>query len=135
MLQTFYYDPFRAFSPRARVRRQAAETTQWRPAVDIVETKEQDQMILDLPGIDPQSIDVTQENDVLTIKAERVARELTEGESLTRSERKTGSYQRSFTLPDDVEAETISAKSVNGELTVTLVRKQPVETQRRITID
>ena len=135
MLQTFYYDPFRAFSPRARVRRQETETTQWRPAVDIVETKEQYQLILDLPGIDPRSIDVTQESDVLTIKAERAHRELAEGESLKRSERKTGSYQRSFTLPDDVEAETISAKSVNGELTVTLERKQPVETQRRITID
>ena len=117
------------------MRRQEAETAQWRPAVDIVETKEQYQLILDLPGIDPQSIDVTQENDVLTITAKRAARELAEGESMRRSERKTGSYQRSFTLPEDVEAETISAKSVNGELTVTLQRKQPVETQRKITIE
>ncbi|MDJ0833209.1 MAG: Hsp20/alpha crystallin family protein [Gammaproteobacteria bacterium] len=135
MLQTFYYDPFRALAPRARVRRREAETAQWRPAVDIIETEAQYQLVLDLPGIDPQSIDVTEEKHVLTISAERSARELAEGETLTRSERKIGRYQRQFTLPEDVEVETISARSVNGELIVTLQRKQPVETQRKITIE
>ena len=135
MLQTFYYDPLRAFAPLPRTRSSRSEAAEWRPAVDIIEAEQQYQLLLDLPGIDPQSIEVTEEKQVLTIRAERSAAELGEGETLTRAERKTGVYHRQFTLPDDVDSETISAKSQNGVLTVTLGRKQPVETQRKITIE
>jgi HSP20 family protein len=90
--------------------------------------------VLDLPGIDPQSIDVTQEKNVLTIRAQKTSTELQEGESVTRRERKTGIFQRQFTLPDDADPESIQAQSQHGVLTLTIARIQPVDTVRKIEI-
>ena len=135
MLQTFYYDPFRSLAPVSRFRRAKSHQAVWQPAVDIIESEQQYQLYVDLPGIDPQSINVTEEEKVLTIRAEKNAREVVDGESVTRSERKTGVYKRQFTLPDDVDSESISARSENGVLILTLGRKQPEQTLRKIEIN
>jgi HSP20 family protein len=135
MLQTVYYDPFRAFAPVRRSRAARAETSSsWSPGVDIVESKDEYRLVLDLPGIDPSSIDITEEKKVLSISAEKPSIQVKEGEVLSRSERKSGSYQRKFTLPDDANVESIVAKSENGVLNLTIQRVQPVETQRKIEI-
>lgn len=135
MLQTVYYDPLRAFAP---IRRQRAERVQtpsgWQPGVDIIETLDEYRLLLDLPGIDPSTIDVTQEKKVLSVVAERPAIEVKDGEILSRNERWAGSYQRKFTLPDDADAESIAAESKNGVLSLTIRRVQPSETQRKIEI-
>jgi HSP20 family protein len=135
MLQTVYYDPFRAFVPARRSRAVQAETSSsWSPGVDIIESKDEYRLVLDLPGIDPASIDITEEKKVLSISAEKPPVEVKEGEVLSRSERKSGNYQRKFTLPDDADVESIVAKSSNGVLNLTIRRVQPVETQRKIEI-
>ena len=136
MLQTFYYRPRRLFAPTSRVRQQVESApAAFRPQVDIVESAQQYQLILDLPGIDPQAIDVTEEKNILTIEARRQPRELQQGENLTRQERKTGSYKRQFDLPEDVDADSIQAHSQHGVLTVTIARRQTQETQRKIEIN
>lgn len=135
MLQTVYYDPFRAFVPAKRSRAARTEnTTGWRPGVDIVESKDAYRLLLDLPGIDPQSIEITEEKKLLSVSAERPALDVKEGETLSRNERKVGSYKRQFTLPDDADVENIVAESKNGVLSLTIRRVQPVETQRKIEI-
>jgi HSP20 family protein len=135
MLQTVYYDPFRAFAPVRRSRAARAEaSTSWSPGVDIIESKDEYRLVLDMPGIDPASIDITEEKKVLSISAEKPSVVLKEGEVLSRSERKSGSYQRQFTLPEDADVESIVAKSQNGVLNLTIRRVQPVETQRKIEI-
>lgn len=135
MLQTVYYDPFRAFVPAKRARAAQAETrSSWSPGVDIIESKDEYRLVLDLPGIDPATIDITEEKKVLSINAEKPSVELKDGEVLSRSERKSGSYQRKFTLPSDADVESIVAKTQNGVLNLTIRRVQPVETQRKIEI-
>jgi HSP20 family protein len=135
MLQTVYYDPFRAFVPSKRTRTVESETSSdWTPAVDIIESQDEYRLLLDLPGIDPQSIDITEEKKVLTIKAEKPSVAVKEGEAISRSERRSGSYQRKFTLPEDADVESIVAESKNGVLNLKIRRVQPVETQRKIEI-
>lgn len=135
MLQTIYYDPFRAFVPSRRARPVATENASaWRPAVDIIESKDEYRLMLDLPGIDPTTIDITEEKKVLSIKAEKPSIEVKEGQAVSRSERKSGTYQRQFTLPEDADVESIVAESKNGVLNLTIRRVQPVETQRKIEI-
>lgn len=135
MLQTVYYDPFRAFAPARRSPAAQAETrSSWSPGVDIIESKDEYRLVLDLPGIDPATIDVIEEKKVLSISAEKPSVEVKEGEVVSRSERKSGSFQRKFTLPDDADVESIVAKSNNGVLNVTIRRVQPVEAQRKIEI-
>jgi len=72
---------------------------------------------LDLPGVDPSSIDLTVEKDVLTISAERRwARE--EGQEVLVSERPQGSFSRQLFLSDGLDAEHIDATYEHGVLTV-----------------
>jgi len=139
MLQTVYYDPFRVFnsdsrSSKIRHSKTHAKDNYWRPEVDIIETENQYQLMLDLPGIDPQNIEVTEEKNVLTIKAERSVLEAKEGQKVTRTERKSGAYQRQFTLPQDADVESISAESQNGVLQLLVKRKQPQDTLRKIKV-
>lgn len=135
MLQTVYYDPFRVFAParRSSVAQRDHEQS-WSPAVDIIESETEYRLILDLPGIDPDAIDITEEKKVLSIRAQKSATAASENETLSRSERKSGEYQRSFTLPQDADVEAINATSRYGVLTLTIARVQPQETQRKIEI-
>jgi HSP20 family protein len=73
----------------------------------------------DLPGVDPGSIDVSVDNNTLTIKAERTGRTEDTVDWIA-SERFTGTYMRQLSLGDGVDAEHISATYHNGVLTVSI---------------
>jgi HSP20 family protein len=73
----------------------------------------------DLPGIDPGSVDVSVDNNVLSIAAERSERS-EEGVQWIASERFTGTFLRQIALGDGIDAEKISATYANGVLTVSL---------------
>jgi HSP20 family protein len=74
---------------------------------------------LDLPGVDPESIDLTAESNMLTVKAERTfLRE--EGDEIIVQERPQGSFTREFMLGDTLEAENLQANYDQGVLTITI---------------
>ena len=73
-------------------------TSAWSPAADIYETDNDLVVQADLPGIDPQQIEVRVENNVLTIRGERRFEAKVERESFHRVERSYGTFSRSFTL-------------------------------------
>lgn len=91
---------------------------------DIVETENHYQVKVDLPGVDPKSINVQLEKDVLTLTAERHAEARGEKDSVLRVERVHGQFIRSFALPQDVDAQKIDAKFEHGVLAVTLPKKE-----------
>lgn len=107
--------------------------TAWRPAVDIKETEENFLIRADVPGVDPKDIELTVENNVLTIKGERHSEHTSEEDGCHRTERFVGSFERKFTLPDTVDAEQISANGKNGVLEVRLP-KRAASQPKRITI-
>jgi HSP20 family protein len=83
--------------------------------------KEGDHYILDadLPGVDPGSIDINVEGQVLTIRAERTLRS-TEGINWLTQERPSGSFMRQLSLGDGIDPERITASYENGVLSVTI---------------
>lgn len=87
----------------------------------------------DLPGADPGSVDLSVDNGLLTIRAERSGRTEESVEWLA-SERFTGSYMRQLSLGDGIDAERISATYENGVLTVTIPMAEKAK-PRRIQID
>jgi len=92
----------------------------WTPSCDVREDKEHLTITLDLPGVKPEDVKLSLENQVLTIRGEkRQASEQTD-ERWHRYERSYGSFERSFTLPTTVDAERIQAGVEHGVLTVTL---------------
>lgn len=100
----------------------------WLPAVDIREENDRFLLQADLPGVDPDAIEVTMEDGVLTIQGSRVSESTDEQESYKRYERVRGSFLRRFTLPDTANGDAISAATSNGVLEVSIpkqVKPQP----------
>ncbi|MBT8126464.1 MAG: Hsp20/alpha crystallin family protein [Gammaproteobacteria bacterium] len=108
-------------------------TANWAPAVDIKEDEGAFILLADIPGVDPDDIEVTMDKGVLTIKGERHSEKKTEEDNYKRVERQYGVFYRRFTLPDSANAEGIEAKSEHGVLTIT-IPKQEVAQSRRISV-
>jgi len=92
--------------------------------VDVVEGQDSFTVKLDLPGHDPKDIQITVENDVLTVRSERKAEKSEDGRTYHLSERCTGVYARSFELPSSVDGAKTEARYENGVLAVTLPKRE-----------
>lgn len=99
-------------------------TGSWMPAVDVRESKDALEIQAELPGIDPKDVTVSVEGGVLTIKGSRQFEKATEGETYHRVERAYGSFERSFTLPTNVDPGRIDAKFRQGLLLLTLPKRE-----------
>jgi HSP20 family protein len=94
---------------------------QWAPPVDIYETENHDLVVkAELPDMTREDIEVTVENNTLTLRGEKKFASEVKEEQYRRIERSYGSFSRSFTLPNSVDATKVSAEYKNGVLTVRL---------------
>lgn len=93
----------------------------WLPPVDIYET-DQHELVLraELPGLRRDDIDVTVEDNVLTLRGERRHDEQVKESQYHRAERAYGAFSRSFTLPATIDGNQVRAEYRDGMLTVTL---------------
>ena len=96
----------------------------WMPAVDIRETKDAFDVTAELPGIDAKDVDVSVQENTLTIRGERRREEVKENETVHRIEREYGVFERSFTLPRSADAEKIQAKYREGVLSLTVPKRE-----------
>lgn len=96
----------------------------WAPVVDIVEEPELIKIVAEIPGVKPEDVRVSLENNILTIsgKKEQVAEE--KAEKVHRYERTYGEFVRTFTLPVTVDAAKIKAVVEQGLLTLTLPKSE-----------
>jgi HSP20 family protein len=92
----------------------------WMPPVDIYEENGALVLNAELPGMRREDIDVTVENNTLTVKGERKMEAGVKQENIHRLERAYGSFARSFSLPNSVDPTQISAEYRNGVLTLRL---------------
>ncbi len=97
-----------------------AEPQPWRPAVELVDVGEELVLTAELPGIDPEKVDVTIEENVLTIRGEKEEKHEEKEPKYHVFERVYGTFERSFTLPPTVETEKIDAEFKNGVVTIHL---------------
>jgi HSP20 family protein len=100
------------------------------PPVDIHETDKTYVVTAEVPGIDPKNIDVRLEGNTLIIRGEREQQRDEDIGTMHRSERSFGSFSRAFTLPQDVQTETINAKFRNGVLTITVPKSQTMPSKQ-----
>jgi HSP20 family protein len=97
---------------------------EWMPAVDICETKEAFEVTADLPGFDSKDVDVSVQENTLTIRGERRREEIKENETVHRIEREYGVFERSFSLPRSADSENIQAKYRDGVLSLTVPKRE-----------
>lgn len=112
----------------------ANTSAQWRPAVDIIEENDRFLLRADVPGVNVDDIDVSMDGGVLTVSGVRERDKYGEDVEVQRSERCSGRFSRRFSLPDAADAESITAKSSNGILEVS-IPKLPEVQARRITVE
>jgi len=106
----------------------------WVPAVDIVEEKNRFVLHADVPGVDPKNIDVSMDAGVLSVSGERETENVSDENGFRRIERASGRFFRRFNLPDTADAKSITAKSSNGILEVS-IPKSPEVQARRISVE
>ena len=105
------------------------------PRVDFAETEAGYELTADLPGLDDDSVDVSVADDVLTIQGERSCEQEVDGRNVHLSERGFGSFKRSFSLPENVDQNDITAKFKNGVLEIHLPKSKAVPpASRRIKV-
>ncbi len=99
-------------------------TGAWTPPVDVYETPESIVLKADLPDVNKDEVDISVENNTLTIRGDRKREQEIKEKNFYRMERSYGTFARSFSLPPTVEAEKIEAAFSNGVLTLTLPKRQ-----------
>ena len=99
----------------------------WVPHADVVETEVQVVVYVDLPGVDPQTVEILLVGNMLTVKGDQPSSPVRTGETVHRRERPTGTFSRSIALPVPVDPEKVSAESKNGVLMVTLAKEERVK--------
>ena len=108
-------------------------TSQWVPRVDIKEEPNRFVIFADLPGVDPNAIEVHMDKGVLSIRGERQSETRAENERYSRVERAHGIFYRRFALPESADPEGIVATGRHGVLEIT-IPKRPETTPRRISV-
>ncbi|MDB6151756.1 MAG: Heat shock protein Hsp20 [Chthoniobacteraceae bacterium] len=106
----------------------------WSPALDVYDQKESFLILCELPGMKKEDIEITVQDNTLTVSGERkMERERVEGETF-RSERYFGKFQRSVTLPASVESSQVKATYKDGILHVELPKSEEAK-QKHIQVN
>ena len=132
-MQTLRFDPFRDFDRLAADMFGTARTPSLMP-MDCLRSGDQFVVRFDLPGIDADSLDVSAENQTLTVRAERSRRDPEDATYLI-SERPSGTYSRQLVLGDGLAVDDIRAEYRDGVLTLTIpvaeqAKPRKIEIQR-----
>jgi HSP20 family protein len=110
-----------AYSPEGP--EEALTTANFAPPVDVYEDAHNITLKIEVPGIDEKDIDVSLENNTLTVRGQRTFEKDEKEENYQRVERMYGTFTRSFTLPNTVETEQVSAHYDKGVLKVRMAKK------------
>jgi HSP20 family protein len=106
--------------PRLAPEQNGGRVIEWSPAADISETDKEYVIRAELPAVRKEDVQVTFDAGVITIKGQRKQRTEDKKEKFHRIESFCGTFERSFSLPENVDAEAISCQSKDGVLTVHL---------------
>lgn len=100
------------------------------PALDVYQDKDNVVAELVIPAIDPKQVDITIENDVLTVSGSTESRQEVKREDYYRKEVRTGSFSRSVVLPMAVKGNDAQAKYDKGVLTITMPKEESVKPKK-----
>ena len=106
----------------------------WEPDMDILETTDDFVISAELPGLDKRDLSLTLEDDILTLKGEKVRETVEEDENYNLSERKFGKFSRTFLMPDSIRPEKIKTSFKDGLLRVS-IPKSEVAKEKQVKVE
>jgi HSP20 family protein len=104
------------------------------PRVDISETEDAVKVVANVPGVDPDKIEIEVDNDILTISGRVEKEEEEKEEKFYRFERGYGEFRRQFSLPAKIDPQKVTAKVKNGVLTIILPKVEK-ELKKKIKVE
>lgn len=116
--------------PRPGAESRNGNAAAWVPVADIAEETGEYLIQLDLPGIAREDVKVTVDDGHLFIEGERRTAEVAEGRKFHRTERVGGRFRRGFLLPEDAEADRVTAEFKDGVLLVRLPKAEAKQPRR-----
>jgi HSP20 family protein len=99
------------------------KTFDFTPSLDVVENDDNIVIKTEIPGVDPNELEITLKDDLLVIKGEKKKETEEDNGSFYHSERVYGSFMRSVALPASIQIEKVSAAAKDGIVTITLPKK------------
>lgn len=123
-----FLDPFWASSLPAVGEKLSAFT----PSLDVKDTEKEIKVTVELPGMEEKDIELTLEDNVLTVKGEKKDEDEKKDESYYRVERFYGSFHRSILLPAEIDGDKVKARFKKGVLTVSVPKVKPEQAKRKI---
>ena len=102
----------------------------WTPPVDIYETEHELVLVTEIPGMDEKDVEIEVSDNVLSLKGERTMEKSVNQESYHRVERTYGHFSRSFTLPQTVDSDKITATYNKGVLEIKMPKSQKAKPQQ-----
>lgn len=102
----------------------------WSPLLDVEEDTDQFTLHVELPGVEPDAVDVSLEENVLTVTGERNFYDQRDTEGFRRIERRFGRFHRAVRLPDRVDGDKVVARYANGLLTITVPKAEETKPRR-----
>ena len=134
-MNRMFEDVFGSLMRRPGGRQGAQQLTEWAPAIDVV-SKDGDLVVrAELPGVKKEDVDITLQDNVLTISGERKAEQEEERGGYYVRERRYGSFSRSLTLPQGLDESKVHARYENGVLEVRVEGAAAVQEPKRIQIE
>jgi HSP20 family protein len=122
---------FRQYSPMfSRGLRRIGDRGEWTPVADIIETDKEYVIKAELPDVKKEDVRVTLENGVMTISGERRQEKELKDENEIRIESFYGTFSRSFSLPENVDPNSVRAESKDGVLRIRIPKTQAPAAKR-----
>jgi HSP20 family protein len=104
--------------------------TQWMPAIDVVESANEILVVVDLPGTDPNSVDLSLAGNMLTVSGHKPATPTEEEQAIHVGERMRGPFSRSIPMPAPVDPDTVSAESQNGVVQIRIGKVEQAKARK-----
>jgi HSP20 family protein len=99
-------------------------TSSWLPACDVFEDKDAVKIVAEVPGVRPEDVKISLENNLLSIRGEKKQQAEEKNERVHRYERSYGTFERTFSLPSTVDPDRIAANYEHGILTVSIPKAE-----------
>lgn len=129
------FDPFTAMRDLDRLFQESGRpANRWMPRVDVLDQDKNLVIRTEVPGVDPESIDVTVEGGTLTIKGSRSFETEENKANYHRKEIFEGSFERTILLPEGLDADAVAAVSKDGMLEIS-IPKQPEVLPQKVTVE
>ena len=102
----------------------------WTPAIDVIETDDDVLVVVDLPGVEPDGVDVSLAGNMLTLQGDRPVSDHPEAATVHARERAQGRFNRSIPMPVPINPDGVSAESNCGVLQIRLPKAEHAKAQK-----